>query len=395
MFCYLFFYTGRQNFGWASHAMAQYLGISFEKIGWISFSMLLGYAIGQLINGNLADRLSPRKMIVLGGFLSVVANICISFSSSFYLILALWASNGYFQSMAWAPGSKLISNWWDPKERGMAFGLYTMAAGASSILTYCMSILLVQEHLRWQSIFRIPVLFLLAAIIIFFLVARDKPSDFGFKNLTTTSSQPNWREGYKAAIRNPKFLAACLAIGFQSMARYALIFWVPIYFLGENYADNPAKLWSSMWLPIGMTVGAFSFGEIADKLFRGNKPVSISLGMLLCGVMALLIFVLPPRQDWLAGILMFLTGFFVYGPQANFWPLAPELLGEKYVGTGIGMMNMSAYLFAALGEPLMGRLIDLTGNRSIIFIAVTVIACLSALTILYAKPAKKQYALSH
>ncbi|WP_290710836.1 hypothetical protein, partial [Flavihumibacter sp. CACIAM 22H1] len=47
MLCYLFFYTGRHNFGWASKLLAIDLGIAYEKIGWISFSMLIGYAVGQ------------------------------------------------------------------------------------------------------------------------------------------------------------------------------------------------------------------------------------------------------------------------------------------------------------------------------------------------------------
>src|SRR5690606_251511 len=136
MFCYLFFYTGRHNFGWAASDLARDLGINYTQIGWISFAMLIGYAVGQLINGNLADRFSPRVMIALGGLLSVAANFSISFSSTYTLILVFWAMNGYFQSMAWAPGSRLISNWWGKDERGKAFGMYTMAAGSSSVVTY-------------------------------------------------------------------------------------------------------------------------------------------------------------------------------------------------------------------------------------------------------------------
>ncbi len=78
---------------------------------------------------------------------------------------------------------------------------------------------------------------------------------------------------------------------------------------------------------------------------------------------------------------MFLAGFFVYGPQSNFWPMSPEILGEKYVATGVGIMNMAAYIFAALGEPLLGFIIDLTGNTSYVFLAIMVLCLLSALTI--------------
>src|SRR5690606_33275572 len=101
MLCYLFFYTGRHNFGWAAPGMTASLGISYTMIGWISFSMLIGYAIGQLVNGNLADRFDPRLMITAGALLSVATNVLISFSRDAPVILVLWTLNGYFQSMAW------------------------------------------------------------------------------------------------------------------------------------------------------------------------------------------------------------------------------------------------------------------------------------------------------
>ena len=398
MCCYLFFYTGRHNFGWAAKAMAEELHVSYERIGWISFSMLLGYALGQLINGNLADKYSPRFMIPVGGMLSVATNFAISFSSSFEVILVLWTLNGYFQSMAWAPGSKLISNWWGKNEHGIAFGFYTMAAGSSSVVTYFLSILLVQQEQQWQLLFRIPVLFLLVALVLFYLVARGKPSEMGFPDIVAKPGQQesDWKQRYKAVFSNWRFLIACLGIGFQSMARYGLIFWVPVYFLGGNYKSDPQQLWISLLLPVGMAVGAFSFGHISDKLFMGNRPASIATGMSICAAVALLIFLLPVQHGIIAGFLMFLAGFFVYGPQANFWPLCPELLGEQFVGTGVGIMNMSAYIFAALGEPLMGKVIDVWGDTSMIFVAVAVIALLSSITILFVQPSKKsvQYVAS-
>src|SRR5690606_27631354 len=114
---------------------------------------------------------------------SIGANIGISYATDVSVILVLWALNGYFQSMAWAPGSKLISNWWRPEERGKAFGFYTMAAGSSSAVTYLLSILLLQQEHSWRYLFRLPVLLLLVAAIIFFVLARDKPSDKGYPDL--------------------------------------------------------------------------------------------------------------------------------------------------------------------------------------------------------------------
>ncbi|RDB03154.1 MFS transporter [Runella aurantiaca] len=388
MFCYLFFYTGRHNFGWAAKGMATSLNVSYSYIGWISFSMLLGYAIGQFINGNLADRLSARVMVTTGAYLSVLTNIAVSYSDSITAIMILWALNGYFQSMAWAPGGKLISNWWNEAELGKAFGFYTMAAGLSSVLTYLLSIVLLQQGMEWRMLFRLPVLFLLVAATIFLIVARDKPSDAGFNDPVKkdgTSEKISWLTRYRVVLSYPHFLLTSFAFGFESMARYGLIFWVPVHYLGKNWKDNPGNLWVTFLLPVGMAAGALSFGMLSDSLFKKNRIHSIRFGMLMSAVMALLVYVLPANNLLLAGFLMLSVGFFVYGPQSCFWPLSPEMLGRDYTGTGIGFMNMFGYVFAALGEPLFGFIIDWVGNTNIIFVFISGICLLSVVMISLAK----------
>jgi OPA family glycerol-3-phosphate transporter-like MFS transporter len=386
MFCYLFFYTGRHNFGWAVKDMAAALHISYTTIGWISFSMLIGYSIGQLVNGNLADKLSARFMVPTGAFLSIAANVGISFSTSTIQIMVLWAMNGYFQSMAWAPGSKVISNWWTKDEHGKAFGFYTMAAGLSSVVTYLFSIVLLQMHVDWRMLFRLPLIPLAFAAIIFLILIRDRPepltSDESLKiPEETNASDDNWIVRYKTVLKNGNFLKASLSFGFESMARYGLIFWVPVHYLGKGWKDNPQYLWVTLLLPIGMAAGAISFGTLSDSFFKGNRIASIRLGMIISAVLVLLVYISPASNLILGGALMFLSGFFVYGPQANFWPLSPQMLPKNTVGTGIGFMNMSGYLFAALGEPLFGFIIDTTGSTASIFVMISLICLLSAVLI--------------
>ncbi|WP_316815700.1 MFS transporter [Pedobacter nyackensis] len=380
MFCYLFFYTGRHNFGWAAKGMAADLAIPFTTIGWISFSMLIGYSIGQLINGSLADRFSARLMVTVGAYLSILANIAISFSNSAIMIMVLWALNGYFQSMAWAPGAKLINNWWNEQERGKAFGFYTMAAGLSSVVTYLLSIILLQQGYEWRMLFRLPVLLLLISATAFLIIARDKPK-VKIAPSAPVKASVSWIGQYRAVLRNRKFMVASLGFGFESMARYGLILWVPVHYLGNNWKDNPGNLWVTFLLPVGMAAGALTFGMLSDSLFKKDRIKAISFGMLVSAVIAVLIYISPVHNLLLGGGLMLLAGFFVYGPQACFWPLSPDLLGSSLTGTGIGFMNMTGYLFAAFGEPLLGYAIDATGNTNSIFIVVAILCLLSAVSV--------------
>ena len=120
-FCYLFYYTGRQTFGFAIPGIQKELGLSKEMLGWVSASMLWAYAVGQSINGNLGDKWGGRAMMLAGAVLSFAANWTTSFATGFVGLLLAWGLNGYFQAMGFAPGSRLLSNWWGHKNRGFVY----------------------------------------------------------------------------------------------------------------------------------------------------------------------------------------------------------------------------------------------------------------------------------
>ena len=72
MFCYFFFYTGRQTFGFAIPGIQKEFGLSKEVLGWASTSLLWCYAVGQAINGNLGDKFGGRRVMTAGAILSQI-----------------------------------------------------------------------------------------------------------------------------------------------------------------------------------------------------------------------------------------------------------------------------------------------------------------------------------
>jgi OPA family glycerol-3-phosphate transporter-like MFS transporter len=394
MFCYLFYYTGRQNFGFAIPGMAEEFGLTKTQLGWCGSAMLWSYAIGQVINGQLADRFGGRSLMTLGGLLSFVMNWITSFAGGLAGVMLPWAGNGFVQSMGWAPGSRILSNWWDKGYRGRVFGFYTFAAGMSSVVTYVMAATVVEHGWRW--IFRGPVVLMLLGCVVFWLVVREKPSQAGFPDLPEDADSARshvhperhltWWERYKVGLTCPPFLFGCVAIGFQNLARYGLLVWVPVHFLGANWKDSPQK-WISVALPVGMALGAVSAGWISDRVFRGGRSAPVII-FLLCASVCAAGMALLDRSSSFAIPLLFLTGFFVYGPQSAFWALCPDLLGRRLAGTGVGMMNFFAYLFAGLGEPLIGHFIETTHSTHMVFRVVAVACILGAIFMSFVRKPK-------
>jgi OPA family glycerol-3-phosphate transporter-like MFS transporter len=360
--------------------------------------MLWCYAAGQMINGNLADKFGGRRLMTLGAVLSTILNWCTSFAVGTKSLAFFWGANGLAQSMGWPSGSRVISNWWGPHERGKSFGFYTFAAGMASVVAFVTSTIVIDTlHLHWQWIFRIPVLLMLFGGITFYLVSRENPNQAGVKppasytadleHVEPSAAQANAGRSldrYKAVLRNPKIWSTGVAIGFQNAARYGLLIWVPVYFLGKNWAKGDGAIspvWVSVALPVGMAVGALTNGEMSDRLFGSRRDRPIVLFMLFGAVFATTMYL--GHLGTVAGIVvLFLTGFFVYGPQSSFWALCPDIAGKQMAGTATGVVDFFAYLFAGAAEPLIGRIMDHTGNTGLIFPIVATSCVLSALVAL-------------
>lgn len=400
MFCYLFYYTGRQTFGFAIPGIERDLGIDKLTLGWISAIMLWSYALGQAINGNLGDKFGGRRMMSLGAILSCGFNWLTSFGVGVRSLVVPWALNGYVQAMGWAPGSRLVSNWWPARKHGTVYGLYVFAAGLSSVLSYVTSLIIVDTlQLDWRWIFRLPVLLLAFAGVVFYLVARERPEDLGFPPLVEEPlpqvAAPPPPDGagdsetsvqrYLAVVRNPRFMLGCLTIGFQSVARYGLIIWVPVHFLGREWKAGAGGInptWITLALPIGMALGALASGWLSDKVFQSRRSIVIALLLLLASVSSFGMWFLSGHPVAGVGIL-FLCGLFTYGPQSMFWALCPELLGRRRAGTGTGVMDASAYIFAGLGEPFIGGMIHNFNNTAVVFLIVGGAALIGAVLALF------------
>lgn len=395
MFCYLFFYTGRQTFGFAIPGLQAELGLNKTTLGAISGAMLWFYALGQMINGNLADKWGGHRLMTAGAVISTILNWCTSFAVGAKTLAVPWAANGFVQAAGWPSGGRVISNWWGSHERGKSFSYYTFAAGMASVLAFITSTLVVDTfHLSWHWIFRIPVLLMLVGGITFYLVARESPKAAGITPPASYTAQDVVDQEpdvdgedqersltrYRLVLRNRKIWSTGIAIGFQNAARYGLLIWVPVHFLGTDWRSGDggiSPLWITVALPFGMAVGALTNGQLSDRFFGSRRDRPIMLFMLAGGICAVTLWV-ADLGTYGAMVVLFLAGFFVYGPQSSFWALCPDLVGKRMAGTATGVVNCFSYAFAGGAEPLIGHLIDGTKDTSLVFPIVATSCVLSA-----------------
>lgn len=376
IFCYVFIYCGRQNFGFAIIGIQQTFQLSTLDTGIIGAGMLLFYGIGQAINGALADKYSARLLITVGMLFSFVLNILTSFATGFWGIMIPWCLNGYAQSLGFASGTKIITNWFNKRERGKAFGLYLAASGFSSMVAFLVCIL-VLSYCNWIWLFRLPPLLLVISGLIFYFYARDTPQELGFNTVTNTQIQTK-TSNYVQVLKNIRFQIASITMAFISIARYGLLFWVPAI-----YMSNGHDYWSSLALPFGMAIGCIITGYISDNFFNSNRIIPIIIFMIAAALGTFILYEIPEQYIFSKMFLLFFIGLFVYGPQALLFALCPELLGNASAATGVGIMNAYAYGFSAISEVLIGYLIQTTHNYTIVYFLIAVCCILASVSSLF------------
>lgn len=106
---YVSAYLCRVNLSSALYKLESVFNVGTGSLGLIGGLFFITYAVGQLINGFIGDRISPHKFITLAVFGTAIMNTIISFNENFYIIMICWALNGYFQSMFWGPLMRILS----------------------------------------------------------------------------------------------------------------------------------------------------------------------------------------------------------------------------------------------------------------------------------------------
>jgi len=131
---YIFFYFTRNSFNTAKIGLIDTLGFSLPELGLFTTVFAFAYGVSKFISGIISDRSNPRYFMAAGLIMTGALNIYFGFSTSFYLLLLIWALNGWFQGWGWPPCAKLLTHWYSHSERGRWWGLWNSAHNVGAIL---------------------------------------------------------------------------------------------------------------------------------------------------------------------------------------------------------------------------------------------------------------------
>jgi sugar phosphate permease len=335
------------------------MGLSGNEVGAILAALKISYGVGQFINGQFAERISPRKMLALGMFASAGLNVAFGFSTGFYFLLFLWAANGFCQSMGWPPTVRVTANWIPVLGRGKAIGVIGTGYQVTLGLTYFVAGQSA-EWLGWRAALYVPAGLLAATAIVMLLFLKESPGDIADvrpseKSLLKAKSEMPWGQSLWLTLTNPALWVLGASLGLLNACRYGFVDW-GISHLGEvqQVGVGEAAL-QYVVLAAGAVAGSYVAGWATDRFFGGRRAPVICILLLSLSGLTFLYEEVAQRSAAGTIVLLVVIGFCIFGPQVLLVGTAPaDLARGGATAAAAGFVNFMGYMGAAAGDTVTG-----------------------------------------
>ncbi len=339
-----------------------------ELIGWyggVIFSIfLIGWAIGGVTFGMLADRIGRSKTLIITILIYAVFTGMAAFSGTWWHLAIYRFLTALGIGGEWAAGAALVAEVWPERRRAQAAGMLQSAWAAGFLLAAALNLLL--KDFGWRMLFLVGIAPAGVALLVRLFVKESE------RWLSVRLEQ-----GGAAGSRTPK-----LSLLFtprhrrQTLVGSALAFvavfglwgatnWTPtlIRTLPDMQGLDRTKTaeyvsYAIMMLNVGAIFGYLSFGPLADRFGRRALFAVMCLGSL---IMVPVTFLTPQSYTHVL-LLLPLLGFFNNGIFSGFPIYLPELYPTRIRATGAGFCFNAGRVLASGGPFLTGWLVMTLGS---------------------------------
>ncbi len=351
----------------ADRLMADF-GLTAAAFGSLGAVYFYVYAAMQLPSGTLADTLGPRKTITLCLLITTAGSIVMGIASSFGVLYFGRILVSFGASFAWLSALKIVMNWFRSREVGTVTGLSGAINNSGQLLAATPLALLITA-IGWRLSFATAAAISLTVALLTWFIVKDTPRDAGLPLISEIDGETRGGSDETAVhlsvmarlrlVTSTKRVWPLFLICMGIYGAYSTFFlnWLVVYLM-QTY-DVTRDFASSFALvsAIGAILGTTALGFFSDYARSRRKPIlgatTVSLACYLLitfwnGGMA------PLAAFW---PISFLIGFNVGGMSVSFAAVR-DIVPPQVRGMGAGLINMGAFLGAAVVQPLFGFILD-------------------------------------
>ncbi len=298
-------YLTRINFASIIQAVITDTGFSKAELSVIPVCLFATYAIGQIVNGRIGDRIKPRYMILCGLGCTSVINLIFPFcAGSVSAMCALWGINGFVQSMLWPPIVQIMVRAMSEEEYNANVALLTVGSTAAKVAIFLLAPVVI-SFAGWKTVFYICAGFGIATTALFFLLRKR----ISMRPLPMASTENSQRPA--ATLPRAAFFPLLLifaAIILHGALRDGLDTWMPTYLVEVFQFDDSTAILCRVFLAVFAMVSILFAQTIYRRFFR-NEVACCALLFAVSTVSSLLLFLFFNAGAALAiGAMMLISG---------------------------------------------------------------------------------------
>jgi len=345
--------------------------ISMNEIqyGNIVWCFQIAYALGVIFAGRLVDRLGCRvgyPIVTAVWSLSAMAHALVKSVTGFGVarfFLGLGESGNFPAAI------KATAEWFPPKERALATGIFNSGAGVGAILAPFV-VPWVALHFGWRYAFLVTGVFS-AAWIVWWSVRYRRPQEFLDWSRGEVVVAPAAAIAWWRLLRYRQTWGFVLGKFLTDPVWWFYLFWLPGFFNTRFKLDL-----SHIGLPLIVVYVCSTIGSVfGGWLPKGYVRAGMSLkaarlaAMLTCAILVVPIaFAGGLHSIWAAVALLCMATSAHQGWSANIFTTVSDMFPAEYVGTVVSFGQVGGALGGAIFAQVAGHVLQLTGSYVWLFI---------------------------
>ena len=335
-------------------------GFSETTIAALSSAYFMTYAIGQLINGAIGDRIKARYMVSVGLVMAGVCNFLVSLFSDIPAVLTVtYAASGFFLAMIYGPMTKVIAENNPPVYATRCSLGYTFASFLGTPLAGVAAALL-----PWRGVFSSGgvILAIMGALCFVSFLAMEHRGIVRYR-----PHDPGRERGgsIKALLKHQfvKYIAVSILTG---VIRTSVVFWLPTFinqYLGYS-AERSATIFTVATCVIAATpfISIFVYEHLGYHMERTMK-----IGFSLSALSFLLVFLI--QSSVISIVLMVVAIMTANFASSMLWAVyCPSLKGTGMVSFATGFIDFVSYMAAAAANLVFANAVTAIGWGPLILV---------------------------
>jgi MFS family permease len=301
---------------------------------WLIIALQIGFVVGAAGSSlaNLADRIAPRRLMLIGTTGAAIANAAIIPLNAYGPALVARFMTGVFLAAVYPPALKALSSWYRAG-RGYALGVMIGALTLGSALPHLINGI---GELDWQVV--------IGATSALTLVGGLLAERLGSEGPYATAAAPFDPAKLRSVVNNREFRLASLGYFGHMWELYAMWAWIAAFYGDVFINQRSASIAAFGTIGIG-AFGCVYVGSLSDRQKRSTAAGLAMRWSALASMVTGFLVSAPPAFVLMVGLVW---GFWVVADSAQFSTIVTEVVEPESVGTALTLQLALGFVLTVL-----------------------------------------------